>query len=99
MGLLAYACSLYDIDTLDTRFTTPSAVPYQTVVDARADPDLKKDAPDKPRARGQPSKWKTPEFYFYLGFLGFMIPYMFWIAYEVSRRASSLSMTLRDTGS
>lgn len=97
MGLLSYASSLYDIDTLDTRFTTPSSVPYQTVVDSRADADadLKKDVPDKPRLRGQPSKWKTPEYYFYLGFLAFMIPYMFWIAYEVSRRASSLSATLR----
>lgn len=87
MGLLSYASSLYDIDTLDTRFTTPSSVPYQTVVDSRADADtdLKKDASDKPRLRGQPSKWKTPEYYFYLGFLAFMIPYMFWITYEVSR--------------
>lgn len=97
MGLLSYASSLYDIDTLDTRFTTPSSVPYQTVVDSRADADtdLKKDASDKPRLRGQPSKWKTPEYYFYLGFLAFMIPYMFWITYEVSRRASSLSATPR----
>ncbi|KAH7156567.1 MBOAT, membrane-bound O-acyltransferase family-domain-containing protein [Dactylonectria macrodidyma] len=85
MGLLSFLGSVYDLDTLDTRFTNASSVPYQTVVDARTDPDLKKDDPDKSRARGQPSKWRTPEFVLYIGVLCVIVPYMFWIAFDVSR--------------
>ncbi|KAK7425728.1 glycerol transporter [Neonectria magnoliae] len=83
MGLLSYIGKVYDLDTLDTRFTTASSTPYQTVVDARTDPDLKKEAAHK--TRGQPSKWKTPEFSLYFVILGFAIPYMFWVVYSVSR--------------
>ncbi|KAF7548554.1 hypothetical protein G7Z17_g6982 [Cylindrodendrum hubeiense] len=84
MGLQSIAGSIYDLDTLDTRFTTDPTAPYQTVVDARADHDLKKDSSDKARARGQPSKWKTIEFKFYLVVLAIMIPYMLYIVAYVS---------------
>ncbi len=84
MGLLAFFRSIYNVDTLDTRFTTPSSVPYKTVVDARGDKDGRlQNALDK---RAEPPKWNTPEFYlYYLVFL-VCVPYMFWIAYDVSRR-------------
>ncbi|KAH8736643.1 MBOAT, membrane-bound O-acyltransferase family-domain-containing protein [Ilyonectria robusta] len=85
MRLLSFARSLYNIDTLDTRFTNPSFVPYQTVIDARTDPELTKDSLDKSRARGHPSKWKTPEFKMYICLIAFIIPYMLWMAYDVSR--------------
>lgn len=94
MRLLSFARSLYDIDTLDTRFTNASSVPYQTVIDARADPELKKHSLDKSRARGPPSKWKTAEFKVYLCLIAFIIPYMLWMAYDVSRRMLLLSTTL-----
>lgn len=90
MGLLSYVGKVYDLDTLDTRFTTKSSVPYQTVIDARTDPDLKKEAAHK--SRGQPSKWKTNEFSLYFVILAFAIPYMFWVVYSVSRRALALSV-------
>lgn len=85
-GPLAFLASLYDLDTLDTRFTTPSSVPYRASLDKRED-----DAPKPPAAAGaEPSKWNTLEFYgYYLVFLT-VVPYMFWVAYDVSRRRCSL---------
>ncbi|KAI5467613.1 MBOAT, membrane-bound O-acyltransferase family-domain-containing protein [Mariannaea sp. PMI_226] len=84
MGALSFIGSVYDHDTLDTRFTTPSSVPYQTVIDARNDPDSKK---DKARLRGPPSRWKTPEFLFYYCVFVVAVPYIFWVAYSVSRES------------
>ena len=82
-GPLSFLRSLYDLDTLDTRFTTPSSVPYRASLDKRED-DAK--VPDK---RAERPKWNTPEFYlYYLVFL-VVVPYMFWVAYDVSRRRSS----------
>lgn len=88
MGILSFIRSIYDLDTLDTRFTNPSSTPYKTVIDARKDADIKS---SKQRAAlwasaGQPAKWKTPEFVFYVVFLTIMIPYMFYIAYDASKR-------------
>jgi hypothetical protein len=78
-GPLSFLASVYDLDTLDTRFTTPSSVPYKAAIDKREDDRV----PDK---RAEPSKWNTLEFYvYYLVFLT-VVPYMFWIAYDVSRR-------------
>ena len=82
-GPLSFLAGVYDLDTLDTRFTTPSSVPYKTAtaIDARDS-----DRAGKPDKRAEPSKWGTPEFYvYYLVFLT-VVPYMFWIAYDVSRR-------------
>ncbi|KAG8411550.1 glycerol transporter [Metarhizium acridum] len=85
MGVVSFFRKVYDIDTLDTRFMSPSSVPYQTVIEARSDPDAVKEAADKARARAPPPKWQTPEFYlYYLVFL-WAVPYMFWVAYSVSR--------------
>lgn len=86
MGVFAFLKKVYTLDTLDTRFTSPSSVPYKTVIEARSDPVAQREAADKIQSRAQPSKWNTPEFYlYYLVFL-FAVPYMFWIAYDVSRR-------------
>jgi hypothetical protein len=80
-GPLSLLASVYDLDTLDTRFTTPSSVPYRPSTEKREE-----DIP-RPDKRAEPSKWGTPEFYlYYLVFLT-VVPYMFWIAYDVSRRA------------
>lgn len=85
MGALAFLSKLYDHDTLDTRFTTSSSTPYQNVIEARSDPSIKKDSAAKERSRAQPSKWNTPEFYLYYLVIILVIPYMFWITYDVSR--------------
>lgn len=89
MGTLSSLAKVYDLDTLDTRFTSSSTVPYQSVVDARrrhpGNASSDQPAPSAPAA--PPPRWQTPEFYFYYLVFGFVVPYMFWIAYDVSRRA------------
>ncbi|KJZ71589.1 hypothetical protein HIM_08983 [Hirsutella minnesotensis 3608] len=85
MEALAYLRKVYDVDTLDTRFTNPSSTPYQTVIDARSDPVAAKEAASKAQARAQPSKWRSPEFLLYYAIFIVVVPYMFWIAYDVSR--------------
>ncbi|KAK4181738.1 putative glycerol transporter protein [Triangularia setosa] len=84
-GPLALFRNIYDLDTLDTRFTTPSGAPYKPL-EARS-PDKRRDSVGaSPPANGaEPPKWKTPEFFlYYLVFL-VVIPAMFWVAYDVSR--------------
>ncbi|KAK4128634.1 MBOAT-domain-containing protein [Parathielavia appendiculata] len=77
-GPISFLASVYDLDTLDTRFTTPSSVPYRAAADKREDDRVT-------GRRAEPSKWNTLEFYvYYLVFL-VAVPYMFWIAYDVSR--------------
>lgn len=99
MSIFSYIRSIYALDTIDTRFTSSSATPYKSVVDARIDPtnaDSKEDGPPQGvpvrldgsgRPIAQPSRWKTPEFYFYYLVFIVVVPYMFYIAYDVSRRA------------
>jgi hypothetical protein len=98
MSIFSYIRSVYALDTIDTRFTNSSATPYRTVVDGRLDSaeanakrddsnpgvGVKTDFSGRPVA--QPSKWNTPEFYFYYLVFTIVVPYMFWIAYDVSRR-------------
>ena len=97
MGLLSFVRNLYDLDTLDTRFTSSSSVPYQTVIDARSDPATSQESAAKARARAPPPKWQTPEFYLYYLVFAFAVPYMFWIAYDVSRRMARSSNELMVT--
>jgi hypothetical protein len=98
MRLFSYIRSIYALDTIDTRFTSSSSVPYKPAPEAQGDAaqrDPKKDGPPRGvpvRLDGngkpivQPSKWNTPEFYFYYFVFLITVPYMFWIAYDVSRR-------------
>jgi hypothetical protein len=99
MGPVSFLRSLYDLDTLDTRFTTPSSIPYKTVADARSDTTSaaasKTSAPGRPEIKTQPSKWNTPEFYLYFAVIIAVVPYMFWIAYDVSRRTPDTSLLAR----
>lgn len=74
--------NIYNLDTLDTRFTSSSQVPYQTIIDARSDPATSREPPTKT----SPPKWKTPEFFLYYVVFALAVPLMFWIPYQVSRR-------------
>ncbi|KEY65633.1 hypothetical protein S7711_07882 [Stachybotrys chartarum IBT 7711] len=85
MGPLSFLKTVYDLDTLDTRFTSSSSTPYQTVIDARNDPAVANESPKKVKSRAEPSKWNTPEFYLYFVVIAWAIPFMFWVAYDVSR--------------
>ncbi|KAK4454828.1 glycerol uptake protein 1 [Podospora aff. communis PSN243] len=88
-GLLSFLRSVYDLDTIDTRLTTPSSVPYSaksavTADEGRNKKDDKRSASPQ-TAQTSPSRWLTPEFLLYYFLLSFIIPSMFWIAYSVSR--------------
>ncbi|CAG8978149.1 hypothetical protein HYALB_00012011 [Hymenoscyphus albidus] len=97
MSIFSYIKSIYALDTIDTRFTTSATTSYKTVIDSRADPatsgskrddsipgiGVKTDRRGRPVA--QPSRWNTLEFYFYYFVFLTVVPYMFWIAYDVSR--------------
>ncbi|KAK4141832.1 MBOAT, membrane-bound O-acyltransferase family-domain-containing protein [Dichotomopilus funicola] len=86
-GPLGFLRSLYDLDTLDTRFTTPSSVPYRAVTahDKREDDGGDRGATSGNSKRAEAPKWKTPEFYLYYLVFIVVVPYMFWVAYDVSR--------------
>ncbi|RYC59965.1 hypothetical protein CHU98_g6245 [Xylaria longipes] len=87
MGAFSFLGNVYDLDTLDTRFTVSSTTPYKTVVEARNDTA----AASKERAEAWNSrpqsrpKWNTPEFFLYYAVCILAVPYMFWIAYDASK--------------
>lgn len=87
MGPIAFFRSVYDVGSLDTRFTTPSNVPYEPRNDGGGD----RERPVKPDPRAQPPKWAWPEFRFYVLFVYAIVPYMYWIAGGVSRGTLSCS--------
>ncbi|KAI1772640.1 MBOAT-domain-containing protein [Hypoxylon cercidicola] len=84
MGVFSFLRATYDLDTLDTRFTNSSSTPYKTVIEARNDATASKERAAKWNSKGQPSRWNTPEFYLYYLVILLVVPYMFWVAYEVS---------------
>lgn len=91
MDLLSLFRQIYDLDTIDTRFTTPSSVPYKTVIDARDDSvaaasKASKDSKERaPSIATTPAKWKTPEYIAYLIIIALAIPVLLYIPYDASR--------------
>ncbi|KAI1455843.1 MBOAT-domain-containing protein [Annulohypoxylon moriforme] len=85
MGVLSFLSKIYDLDTLDTRFTISSSTPYKTVIEARDDPVASKERAANWKSKAHNSRWKTPEFILYYLILLWVIPYMFWVAYDSSR--------------
>ncbi|KAI0392225.1 putative glycerol:H+ symporter [Xylariaceae sp. FL0594] len=87
MGALSFLGKIYDLDTLDTRFTVSSNTPYKAHLDTRNDAA----AASRDRAakwntsRATKSRWNTTEFYLYYLVFIFAVPYMFWVAYNASR--------------
>lgn len=88
MGVFSFFRSVYDLDTLDTRFTNSSSQPYRTVIESRDDPGASKERAAKFSGKAQRSKWNTPEFYLYYLVIGWAVPYMFWIAYNASKTSN-----------
>ncbi|KAI0521569.1 putative glycerol:H+ symporter [Xylaria bambusicola] len=89
MGVSSIFRNVYDLDTLDTRFTVSSNTPYKTVIDARNDATAasrERAAKWNSRLSSQSkSRWNTPEFYLYYLVFILAIPYMFWSAYDASK--------------
>lgn len=101
MGALSYFRKIYDLDTLDTRFTNPSSVPYKTVIEARDDPAAaSKERAAKWNARTtSPPLWRTPEFYLWGLILYTAIPGMLWVGYNASNgRLGRIATLYRKTG-
>ncbi|KAI0126430.1 putative glycerol:H+ symporter [Xylariales sp. AK1849] len=85
MGAISFLRSVYDLDTLDTRFTNTSSTPYKTVIESRGNPAASRERAAKFSSKAQPSKWRTPEYCLYYVTLSFVVPYMFWVAYQASQ--------------
>ncbi|KAK2766268.1 glycerol transporter [Arachnomyces sp. PD_36] len=87
MGFLFWLRRLYSLDTLDTRFTTPSNTPLKVAGDTRAD---RAGAETKAEGSGQGNgatrpRWWTLEFIGYYAILSVAVPMMFKAAVEVSQ--------------
>lgn len=85
---------LYSLDTLDTRFTVSSSTPIKAVSDSQQsspassmrDSTAGKDVHAREvAAKSQPSKWNTPEFYFYYFVFITVVPMMFKAVIDVSQ--------------
>jgi len=85
MGALSFLGKIYDLDTLDTRFTVSANTPYKAHLEARNDAAASKERAAKWNSRALKSRWNTTEFYLYYVVLAFVVPYMFWVAYDASR--------------
>ncbi|KAK4459602.1 putative glycerol transporter protein [Cladorrhinum samala] len=84
-GVSTLVAKIYDLDTLDTRFTTPSGVPYRAIVDSREVDKREKQLSPLRGAAVEESRWGTPEFWLYSLVIAVALPAMFWVAYDVSR--------------
>jgi protein-cysteine N-palmitoyltransferase HHAT len=98
MDFLAWLKKLYSLDTLDTRFTISSTTPPRH---AATKPDTLTPGPgdgstSRSRQNGRsqrtddlrPSLWRSPEFYFYYFIFITVVPMMFYVSFDVSRRKS-----------
>ncbi|KAF2707377.1 MBOAT-domain-containing protein [Pleomassaria siparia CBS 279.74] len=91
---LQYFRQLYSLDTLDTRFIVPAtAPPKEALEEARVNSvetlpgQNNHRQSQKPLANVQPSRWRTPEFTFYLLFIAGCVPLMMKTVYDVSKES------------
>jgi len=87
MTPISFLRQLYSLDTLDTRFTTPARTPLKA---ANAGPaqDIKLQDEKSPATLppgASPSRWRTPEFYFYALVHLVVVPQMFKAVVDVSQ--------------
>jgi hypothetical protein len=89
---LKFIRQLYSLDTLDTRFIVPAtAPPKEALEDAKLDSAglvPVQDGREKSRNGGdnvQPSRWNTPEFYFYYVVIICSLFFMFKAVLDVSK--------------
>jgi hypothetical protein len=89
MAFLGFLSRLYSLDTLDTRFTHSSRTPVRLAanndVDISKPPATVETRSKKTELKVQPSRWNTPEYYFYYLVILTMVPLMFYVPYTVSR--------------
>lgn len=85
MGVLSFFRQVYDLDTIDTRFTATSTKP-----DARNDPGASKDRAAKWNSKSasltsSPSRWMTPDSMLNFLVVGVAIPLMCYTGYDASK--------------
>ena len=94
MGFLFWLRRLYSLDTLDTRFTTPSTTPLKVAAESLPERnELRAEragAGPRTGAGGNgngasPPRWRSPEFILYYAILSVAVPMMFKSAIEVSQ--------------
>ena len=85
--LLNFLGAIYSLDTLDTRFTTSSPAPARAKEGVSKEPISDKRTPS-PLPDAKPSKWRTPEFYFYYFCFLTIVPLMIKAVYDVSNPGS-----------
>lgn len=92
MHFVSYFKRLYALDTLDTRFTVSSKTPLQQTANEHAIDALspRNELVENSLHRrlplaSHPSKWRTPEFYFYYFCFITIVPLMFYVPYSVSK--------------
>jgi hypothetical protein len=91
MGLLSFFRAVFSLDTLDYRITADtsrSSSPPKTRASSLSGPSSapgESAASRKIREESAPSRWKTPEFFFYYLVMGTVVPLMFKTAYDVSK--------------
>jgi hypothetical protein len=84
MTPISFLRQLYSLDTLDTRFTTLARTPLK--VDPAQDIKLQDEKPPATLPPGaSPSRWRTPEFYFYALVHLVVVPQMFKAVVDVSQ--------------
>lgn len=97
MEALHFFRRLYSLDTLDTRLTTSSQTPLTVATDESPEKSTSERGVETNTANlppgASPSKWRTPEFYFYHGVIILVIPQMFRSVMNVSRRRYAVYTT------
>ncbi|KKA26191.1 hypothetical protein TD95_000071 [Thielaviopsis punctulata] len=82
----AYARQIYTLDTLDTRFTTPSTVPYSTHAKEYNDPVAKRERESKYTKNLPPQpRWPSLEFVAYRIVVMLAVLAIYWIPFAVSQ--------------
>ena len=101
MGCFQFWRKLYSLETLDTRFVTPSNTPLGTAASFELNPtrigtseqqNATASSSGPPRSGLPPSAtpplWDTVEFYVYYFLFVTIVPLMCYVAYSVSKRRS-----------
>jgi protein-cysteine N-palmitoyltransferase HHAT len=92
MEAIHFFRKLYSLDTLDTRLTTSTHTPLTAASNESEEKSTSERGVETNAANLPPgvlpSKWRTPEFYFYYAVFLFVIPQMFRSVMNVSQRMS-----------
>lgn len=85
MAFFQHLRNIYTLDALDTRFTTSSTTPLRIASDPKSSARKQNASQTLRGPQPQPSKWLTPEYLVYWGFVIVCVPLMFYTAYDVSK--------------